>query len=166
MAPATAIREDRSPVEEIANRAATSGAGLAAAAKAVGLADHKRMLEDHARRVRDSHRVQMARLGLELPADEGDDMAGDIFVCGDITNQAPVASSPAATQPVTPQPATGSVTTAAKKIWPYVLAAALGSGGLGAGVMAAINSLTSDAPVVQPAVDTDTEYELRISSGE
>lgn len=125
------------------------------------------MLDDHARRVRDSHRVQMARLGLELPADEGDDMAGDIFVCGDITNQAPVAASPAATQPVTQQPATGTVTAAAQKIWPYVLAAALGSGGLGAGVMAAINSLTSEPAAVQPAaVDTDTEYELRISSGE
>lgn len=157
-------------MEEIANRAATSGAGLAAAAKAVGLADHKRMLEDHARRVRDSHRVQMARLGLELPADEGDDMAGDIFVCGDITNQAPVAATPTATQPITQQPTAqpaNAASTTAAKVWPYVLAAALGSGGLGAGVMAAINSLTSSPPAVQPAaVDTDTEYELRISSGE
>lgn len=162
MVEATAIRQDRLPIPEIANRAATAGAGIAAAAKAVGLADHKRMLEDHAQRVRDTHRMQMAALGHPIAAAdaESEDMGGDVFVCGDITTtqQAPppaAAATPAAA--------------AAVKIWPYVLAAALGSGGLGLGTAAAINAWTSrtETPSVgQPAADPDTQWELRISSGE
>jgi hypothetical protein len=152
--------DDRQPLEEIANRTATAGAGLAAAAKAVGLADHKRMLEDHARRVRDGHRVQMRSLGMEASEPEDDEM-GDVFVCGDITQPTPTSQPPIA---------------ATQKILPYVLAAALAGGGLGVGgatipiLMALANQGKATTPVAEqptvPATDADTQYELRISRGE
>lgn len=148
---------DRKPLEEMANRAATAGAGLAAAAKAVAVADHKRMLDDHARRVRDSHRLQMKKLGLEVNDAEDDEM-GDVFVCGDITTTT-ATQPPATTQPTS---------AAAPKILPYVLAAALAGGGLGLGA-AALPTLLSRGkqPVPAPSdTDTDTQYELRITSGE
>lgn len=144
---------------EMANRAATAGAGLAAAAKAVALGDHKRLLDDYAQRVRDSHRAGMQALGVELPPEpEGDDM-GDVFVCGDITTT--TQQAPQETQAIQAGPAP----TKEQKIWPYVLAAALGSGGLGVGLSALLNALTAkDSPaIVQP--DTDRQYEVRISSG-
>lgn len=62
-------------------------------------------------------------------------------------------------------PASAVAPAAAKKLWPYVLAAALGSGGLGLGASALLNLLSATpAPVAQE--DTNTQYELRISSGE
>lgn len=61
---------------------------LAAAAKAVGLQDHKRLLEASAKRVDDSHRLGMKQLGFDV-AKDGDDMGGDIFICGDITGGDP-----------------------------------------------------------------------------
>lgn len=92
-----------------------------------------------------------------MPAEpEGDDMGGDVFVCGDITTTQQAAEAPA-TQPA-----------ATQKMWPYVLAAALGAGGLGIGATALINSLLAkpETPVVSPDTNTDTQYELRISSGD
>lgn len=172
MVEATQTRADRQPVAEIANRAATAGAALAAAAKAVALSDHKRMLDDHASRVRHSFRAGLAKLGYEVPPAAEDDMAGDVFVCGDITTQLapePVPQMTPAPVPVQSPPVSTTQTPPAStsKVWPYVLAAALGSGGLGAGVTAAINTWTSrtEPPSVgQPA--PDTQWELRISSGE
>jgi len=73
------------PNQEIAKRTGEAGAGLAAAASAVGLADHREMLRDHAARIRDGHRLQMALLGIkaEEPKPEEDDDMG-IMVTGDI----------------------------------------------------------------------------------
>lgn len=72
------------PTQEIAKRTGEAGAGLAAAASAVGLADHREMLRDHAARIRDGHRLQMELLGIkaEEPKPEEDDMG--IMVTGDI----------------------------------------------------------------------------------
>ena len=132
---------------------------MAAGAKAVALHDHKRMLDDHARRVRDSHRIQMQKLGLKPEDMAEDDDMGDVFVCGDITttNQAP-------------SPGDGKQSSTTTKILPYVLAAALAGGGAAAGLPALVSALRQppDQPPVatQPGVDTDTQYELRISSGE
>lgn len=62
--------------------------GLAAAAKAVGLQDHKRLLEASAKRVDDSHRLGMKQLGFDVEKN-GDEMSGDIFICGDISGGDP-----------------------------------------------------------------------------
>ena len=58
---------------------------LKAAGMAVGLEDHRRMLRDHAHRVRDSHKAAMRAAGLEGVAgatDDDEDM-GDIIISGD-----------------------------------------------------------------------------------
>ena len=149
---------DRPPLEEIANRAATAGAGLAAAAKAVALEDHRRMLRDYARRLRDSHEAQMRAAGIEPSATEDEDM-GDISVSGD-TYFAP------------PPSAQGNGSESGKKsaVLPVLLAAlssALGGAGLTAGVMSVLNR--PQPQVVTPQfedTDTDTQYELRLSGGD
>jgi len=83
----TTQKSDRGPLEEIANRAATAGGGLRAAAFAVGLQDHQRLLDWNARM-----RTLGSQLGLgalnarqELPSDsaEDDEEMGDISVTGD-----------------------------------------------------------------------------------
>ena len=77
---------DLSPTQELAKRAAEAGGGLAAAAKALGLQDHQRLLRDSARRVRESHRGMAKAAGMEdtlEAAGAGDDL-GDILVTGDI----------------------------------------------------------------------------------
>ncbi len=78
------MNPQRTPNQEIAKRTGEAGAGLAAAASAVGLVDHREMLRDHAARIRDGHRLQMALLGIkaEEPKPEEDDMG--IMVTGDI----------------------------------------------------------------------------------
>lgn len=70
------------PLEEASERAAETIPGLKAAAAAVGLEDHRRMLRDSARRVADSHRAQMSALGMS-PEVEDDEM-GNIVITGDI----------------------------------------------------------------------------------
>lgn len=136
---------------------ATAGAGLAAGAKGVGLADHKRLLDDHAKRVRDTHRLQMRSLGLELPETEDEDM-GDVIVTGDITITPPPESAASDPKPTRP----------ASRLLPYALAAtaALAGGGLGAGLMALANRPAAPVAPIVTGDDTDTQYELRISSGE
>ena len=167
---------DRPPVQEMANRAATAGAGLAAAAKAVALADHKRMLDEANRRTREGHVAMMLAAGFDpdsLKTDEDDEMGGDVTVTGDIhiTTTPPAPQSPSAQQTAPSDAEPRKPSKAAAAALPLA-AAALGTG-LGAAGLAAVKMMkpTTPTPAVQPAThprftDTDTQYELRLSTGE
>lgn len=149
----TQERVDRNPIQEIANRAASAGAGLAAAAKAVGLADHKRMLDHASTRVREYHEAQMMAMGLtreeiDAMAPGAEDM-GDVITTGDITFQG---------QQSTPnQPANqgGQPSgTPWQQILPWALAAALGTGAVSQWF----------ASPAKPGVDTDTKYNVKVEA--
>ena len=87
----------RTPLEEIAKRTAEAGAGLRAAAGAVGLEAHRRQLKSHDARVDDSYQVMREvfrrAAGLQDGGSAGDDPGnakdddamGDIIVTGDLT---------------------------------------------------------------------------------
>lgn len=150
-----------SPAEKIAERVADIAPGLAAAAKAVGVEDHRRMLRDHARRVMDSHRMQAKALGMgDVASESSDDDMGDIIVTGDIHYSG--ASAPqlpwAKDQPQQPQPTPEppsqppeDESLLSKLAKPAAIAAGtMAAGGIGA---AAVNTLWPDdpPPVVQPA---------------
>ena len=146
--------QDRPPLQELANRAATAGGGLHAVAFAVGVEDHRRMLADHAARVRDGHRAAMQAAGFAPPETSEDDEMGDITVTGDIH-----------THVLPPQQSAGP--SSALKTGLALAAAALGGAGTTAGLMSA---LKPQPAVVAPATpqasqDADTKYELRISGG-
>lgn len=131
-----------SPAMEMAERVAETLPGLKAAAAAVGLQDHQRMLRDHARRVKDSHRLMAEAAGLKV--DESVDDMGDIIITGDITHQPPKEKPPA------------PLGTLAK----VGMAAALL--GTGAAIPLGVNAL-ANRPASAPAVtDNDTPWELRI----
>lgn len=162
---------DRPPVQEMANRAATAGAGLAAAAKAVALADHRRMLDEAHRRTREGHVAMMRAAGFDpasLKTDEDDEMGGDVTVTGDIHI---TTASPAQQEaPKSDEPKTGSkFASGALPLAAAALGTALGAAGVAAVQMMKPNQ---PAPVVQPDTprftdtDTDTQYELRLSTGE
>lgn len=159
-------RIDRSPVEEIANRVATSVAGLKVAAGAVGMEDHRRMLRDNARRVADSHRAAMKQLGFASTT-EGDEMEedmGNIIVTGDITIgdngrntqlpwESPRPTSPAATQqpaptaPAEPKPGMSNLAKAG-------LAALALSGPVGGLAGYFLSKPSTNTTVVQPGDGT------------
>lgn len=104
--------------------------GLNAAAFAIGLEDHRRMLADAAQRTRDGHKAMMkAAMGDPTPT-VGEQDVGDILVTGDITYSM---SSPAGSA----QPAAAKsspLSTAAKAA--IIGTALLGGGGLGAAATA------------------------------
>lgn len=156
--------EPMTPAQEAVERLAEGLPGLKLAAGAVGLANHQQLLHDHAKRVQDSHRIQMRALGLELPEGgeaEADDMG--ITICGDnCFNQAkpdpvPTTSPPPAPQPAPPPgPAQPTTTPLWKKL---AVGAALVGSGAGAGVGVPWLAGAFDEPAasqVQPA----TEYGL------
>lgn len=140
---------DRPPIEEIAKRTAEAGAGLAAGAKAVGLADHREMLRDHARRVRDDHEWAKQLRGQEPSAAGGDEM-GDIIVTGDIYGDAAVRAleKRKQSQPEQPQRQSAPVAATAAKLlaWPLAVAAGIAAG---AGIMSLVDR-EPPPPVVVP----------------
>lgn len=149
---------DRTFEQEVAKRAGEAGGGLAAAAKAVGLRDHARMLDRHDQRLRRGEELGYRALGVsgqqldELSgAGQGGDDVGDIVVTGDQTYNI--------TQP--PQRPAPSGQPGWSSVLPWALAAALG-GGMASQWM---RPAPSPAPVQQQqqGQDTDTQYELRIS---
>jgi len=155
-----------SPSEKIAERVADLAPGLAAAAKAVAIQDHRASLRDFRQRVRDSHRMQAKALGMgDVVSDSSDDDMGDIIVTGDIhysgasAPQLPWAKDqPQQTQstpePPAPQPEEPSLLSKLAK--PAAIAAgAAAAGGIGA---AAVNALWPDdpPPVMQPAPERPT----------
>ena len=71
------------PLEEMAERIAEA-APVKLAGAAVGLESHRRILHDHARRVHDSHRLDMLALGLkEEDLAKPEDEMGNITISGD-----------------------------------------------------------------------------------
>lgn len=148
--------QDRTPEQEVAKRTAEAGGGLAAAAKAVGLRDHARMLDRYDQRLRRGEELSYRAMGMtgrqldeSSGAGQGGDDVGDIVVTGDQTYN--ITQPPQQSQP-SGQPGWSSVL-------PWALAAALGGG------MASqwLRPAPSPAPVQQQGQDTNTQYELRIS---
>lgn len=78
----------QSPAEETAERSAETMPGLAAAAAAVGLENHRRMLHQHAKRTTEGHKAQMGALGIDVGDEDSDEM-GNIVITGDITSLNP-----------------------------------------------------------------------------
>jgi hypothetical protein len=154
----TARLVDRPPLEEIAKRAAEAGAGLAAGAKAVGLANHREMLRDHAKRVRDDHEWAKQLRGQEPTVAGGDDM-GDIIVTGDIYGDQAVKAlgrvNGAPTQPPTQPPASPQSSWASKAL-PWILAGAAGLGGAGLASILIDRQPVVDIPAVEmPQYDVE-----------
>lgn len=158
-----------SPMEKIAEKVADMAPGLAAVAKVVGVEDHRRMLRDHARRVRDSHKMMAQAVGMgDVVEQSPDDDMGDIFVTGDIhwsgqtapqlpwSKDQPQQSPPPSTpdqppEPTEPKPEEPSLLSRIAK--PAAIAAGtMAAGGIGA---AAVNALWPEGEeppaVVQPA---------------
>ena len=103
--------------------------GLTLAAQAVGLGDHKRLLDSHAKNLQRAWQMGMKALGQDDIDDEvGDDMAGDVNVAGD-THIHVVPDS----QPQTPQPPQPQLPQAKPNWLPWALAAAIGVGNLAGG---------------------------------
>lgn len=159
----TSVNEptDRGPIEEIANRSATAGAGIAAAAHAVGLQDHKRLLDMQARNLERAWQMGMRALGLSsedlagIAETEADEMGGDVNVAGDThIHLAPVDQQQNNQRPATPPTPSGS-----SSLLPWVLTALLAGGGSTALLM---NWLRPSTPTPPGFVDTDTSERTTI----
>jgi len=143
-------------MEEMANDVA-KGAGLKMAASAIGLANHKQMLDSHARRLEDSHRAQLKAAGLvpdfEPTNAESEDVPGDVNVTGDSWNYY---------QQATPAKKNNLATAA------LVAAGLASAGGVGGLATWLLNRQPAPTPPAVTPIDTDTDthYELRISSGD
>lgn len=123
--------------------------GLIAAAHAVGLQDHKRLLERNARNVERSWRMGMDALGWtdDRAAEDDDEMAGDVKVRGDTHNhyQIPAGFSSSAE----------SGQSAAPNRWlPWMLAAGITAANIGGGAW-----LLNQLPT---GTDTDTSERTTI----
>ncbi len=160
MATATVQSAGQTPLEEMAERASETIPGLYVAAGAVGLEDHRRMLAEHARRVRsDYNRLNKVAGG---DVDQGGDDMGNITITGDINvadtkqinrvlDQLGKAGSNGQTQPAAVQPSAPPPPSAWSKAWPWVLAGAAGLAG--AGIPTAISALRPDPTPVAPVVE-------------
>lgn len=155
-----------SPAEKIAERVADIAPGLAAAAKAMAIQDHRASLRDFRQRVRDSHRMQAKTLGMgDVVSESSDDDMGDIIVTGDIhyngtsAPQLPWAKDQPQQPQSTPEPPSQppeDESLLSKIAKPAAIAAGtMAAGGIGA---AAVNTLWPDdpPPVVQPAPERPT----------
>jgi len=154
--------------QEVAKRTAIHGAGLAAAAKAVGLEDHRQLLREHRERVRTSYKDQRTALGLfnketDMPTEE--DM-GDINVSGDHVNHhyhynQPSQQPSSAPAPSSPQPASSQDSLLKKYGIPLITAGATAAGILG------YDYLTSPRENETPPAETTTVdpngYQLRFA---
>lgn len=103
--------------------------GLAVAAHAVGLQDHKRLLDQQAERVKQSWQMGMDALGWSeaLKKPEDDDMAGDVSVAGDTHIHMVPGHSPPTPAPHPQQPRNSG------RWLPWLLAAGLAAGNLAGG---------------------------------
>lgn len=153
--------QDRPPLAEMAKRAAEAGGGLAAAAKAVALGNFATESAAARQRVHDSHVLRNKLLGGD-PKEEPADM-GTIIVTGDLYGDQAVRAIQAATgatanaatpEAVPPQPTQGVIV----KALPYLLAAAIGGGGVAA-VPWIAQLFTRPA-----ATDTDTVTNVEIEA--
>lgn len=165
MATATARQQQQTPLEEAGERIAEGMPGMYLAAKAVGLEDHRRMLADHARRVRSDYNRLNRAAGGRVADGDGDDM-GNITITGDINvADARQASrildrlgnengngKPAPTTAASPQPS------ALAKLAPWALAAGIGLGGAGLGTM--LLNRPAEPPEVAPDATEIPRYDV------
>lgn len=128
--------------------------GLVAAAHAVGLQDHKRLLEMNARNVERSWRMGMDALGWKRePAEDDEEMGGDVNVSGD-THIHVVPQAQRQEQKPTPlAPITES--TSGNRLLPWLLAAGITAANAGAGYW-----LINNLPTTQPPTDQRTTIGL------
>lgn len=152
---------DRHPLAEIAKRAAEGTQGLYTAALAVGVEDHRRMLKDHAERLKAGFTDARKASGFGGEKDaksegEGDEM-GDIIVTGDnhyhLLNEG---VKPAPSSPAAPSATPSGLSPLAKGL----IATALATSGLGAA--ASIADWLKPAPAAQVGADTDTTLGIQI----
>ena len=165
--------QDRSPVQEIGKRTAETVPGLQAAAHAVGLEDHRRMLRDNASRVRDGHRAMMLAAGFnprQLGAsDEADDAdMGGIVVTGDITYSGVM--PPAMQQQMQSQPAPAVAGGVPGWVKSGLVATGMVGSALGGALLPGLvgNQRPAPQPPAPPPsyTDTNTNYELQIIKDE
>ena len=167
---------NQTPLQEAQERIAQGLPGLGLAAQAVGLEDHRRLLAGTAQRLRDSHAAQMRAAGHSPAEPGGDDVAGDIVICGDISVSDPTAAAsmidalrgkPAAAasgtdcqsvlapSPVAAlHPVVSAMQSTAAKLAPWLLgAAAIAGGPAGYGLAKWMTPAAAAvvAPVAQPA---------------
>ena len=169
------MAQESSPIEQMAEQAAEAIPGLATAPKLAAIQQHWQMMQDHRKRVNDSHRWQALALGMPDPgALPEEDMGGNLIICGDITTTNPAATIGALTgnpvqgtdqqvQTQTPQAEPKQLSTLAKT---GIAAALLASGaGAGAGIPWALGAFDQQPPAVvqtAPSIDTNTQYELQL----
>ncbi len=157
--------EHQTPMQEVGERMAdTMMGGLMMFPQMVAVRNFSKEQKDYRRRVDDSHRQQAAALRGDNPpepadSDEEDDSMGDTFIaCGDVYGDEATkmlrqvaAGSDTDGQPQTlPEQVKSSLIA---KAAPYLLVAALGGGGVAAGVLPWLSNKTSEPPSV---TDTDT----------
>ncbi|MEK7556890.1 MAG: hypothetical protein AAB538_02850 [Patescibacteria group bacterium] len=118
--PSSAATPAKSPQQILQGRAASAVPGLVAAGHAVGLGHIAQVLSDARRRVREGHRAMARAAGMEDLAGLDNEEAMNITVTGDVHS--------------TPPPSKPS-----SNLLPWILAAATGSGLLGAAGTAAWN---------------------------
>ena len=101
---------EQTPAEEVAERVAEAVPGLKAAAAAVGLQDHQRMLHRNDQRLRDGYQLGRAAFTgqqVDEAMSDGDEM-GDIVITGDIhvsdAQQAPQVIDSLRAKDTTPSP--------------------------------------------------------------
>ncbi len=169
---------DRPPMAEMAKRAAEAGAGFAAAGKAVALQDYVERTKQARQRVRDSHIIRNKLIGGEPDETEPEAM-GNIIVTGDVygdracetLRQAANGSDGAVAaeesvpgdQPRTPPEQVKSKLAAAlAPCLPYVLAAALGGGGVSAVLVPWILSKAPKPPAATADTDTTRRVDVEV----
>jgi hypothetical protein len=166
----------RSPTQELAKRAAEGGGGIATAAYAVGLGNHKNMLGQHAQRQDQSFKAMlMAAMGAnqqqrdqlinQALQSEGATMGGDVLVTGDINidNHPPQPAS-ASPQAAAPQPQPQPAAQPAKSsIWPWIAGAA-GTGLVGTAIgLGGSTLLPKPASIPAPAnTSTTNGFNIRL----
>jgi hypothetical protein len=158
----------RTPTQEVAKRAAEGGTGIATAAYAVGLQNHKNMLAQHAsRQVTSFKAMVLAAMGgnqqdrnkliEQALAEDGGNMGGDVLVTGDINidNHLPDSAKPTPTpapqiQPQAPAQKSGVLPWLAGAAATGVVGTALGVGG------SYLLNKPTPTPPVPAAVNTNT----------
>lgn len=154
----------QSPAEEAAERSAQVIPGLAAAAAAVGLEDHRRTLYRYQQRVEDSHRSMADAAGFAIDREVSDEDMGDIVITGDIqvgsSNQvASVLDAIRNRETSSMQPAPTATPSPTSGLSKTLATVALTSLGLGAGAalpIAAWNLTRADTTIIS-GKDTATD---------
>jgi hypothetical protein len=168
-------QQTQTPTEKAAERIAEGLPGLSLAAKAVGLEDHRRMLHEHAKRVREGFLWQSKQSG-EIPGEKGSVMSteesemGNIVITGDIslndssdTAKLMDALHGKQATATTAQPQASQVKQPTSP-WKTALLAtglAAASSGVGAAAYHWLNKSDVPPPVEWQDTDTDSQYDVQ-----